>query len=107
MRKPCAAVRSSHSSRSVFELGVQGDVAVVVELADGDPQPERGADLDDGVDGEVERVRLDECRCGQELDDRRDERVGSVASSAQELGGGGVVEERGSGLSRWGSRRRR
>jgi len=34
----------------VLELRVQRDVAVVVELADRDPKPVGGADLDNGVD---------------------------------------------------------
>ncbi len=37
----------------LFELRVQRDVAFVVELADGDSQPERRADLEEGVDGEA------------------------------------------------------
>jgi hypothetical protein len=37
-----------------FELWVQRDVAVVVELADRDPQPVGGADLHDSVDSERE-----------------------------------------------------
>jgi len=42
----------------VFELWVQRDVAVVVELADRYPQPERRADLDDGVDVQSEELAL-------------------------------------------------
>ena len=38
----------------VLELGGQGNVAVVVELPDGNPQPVGRTDLHDGVDGEAE-----------------------------------------------------
>ena len=37
-----------------LELGMQRNVTVGVQLADGDAQPERGPDLHDGVDGQVE-----------------------------------------------------
>ena len=62
-----AGARSSR--RELFELRVQRDVAVVVELADRDPQPERRADLHDSVDGEVEQLASANPGAGQELDD--------------------------------------
>ena len=59
----------------LLELWVQRDVAVVVELADGDAQPEGGADLHDGVDGETEELALADPGAGQELDYQSRQRV--------------------------------
>jgi hypothetical protein len=45
--------------KQLFELWVQRDVAVVVQLADREPQPVGGSDLHDRVDGQGEfRCRL-------------------------------------------------
>ena len=79
----------------LFELGVQGDVAVVVQFADRDPQPVGGADLHDGVDGEVDELALAHAGAGEELDDETDQGVGVGASSDEQLRRGGVVEEPG------------
>lgn len=38
------------------EVGVQRDVAVVAQLADGDPEPVVVADLGDGVGGEIAQL---------------------------------------------------
>ena len=54
-----------------LELRVQGDVAVVVELADRDAEPVGGADLDDGVDGERPELARAHPGAGQQLDDQR------------------------------------
>jgi hypothetical protein len=48
-----------------FEAGVQRDVAVVVQLADGDAQPEGRADLDDGVDRESEELAATQPGAGE------------------------------------------
>ena len=79
----------------LFELGVQGDVAVVVQFADRDPQPVGGADLHDGVDGEVDELALAHAGAGEELDDETDQGVGVGASSDEQLRRGGIVEEPG------------
>jgi hypothetical protein len=55
---------------------MQGDVAVGVELADRDPEPVRGADLDHGVDGQAQELALAQARAGQELHTQAHERVG-------------------------------
>jgi len=47
---------------------VERDVAVVVELADRDPQPERGTDLNDSVDGEAEEFAEADTGAGEDLD---------------------------------------
>jgi len=44
---------------------VQRDVAVVVELADRDPKPVGGADLDNGVDGEGEQFAFADAGAGE------------------------------------------
>jgi len=49
----------------VLELWVQRDVAVVVELADRDPEPVGRADLDDGVDGESEQFAFADAGAGE------------------------------------------
>ena len=76
-----------------FELRVQRDVAVVVQLADRDPQPVGGADLHDRVDGEGEQLAAADAGAGEQFDDQPGQRVGVGAGGAQQLGRGGVVEE--------------
>ena len=59
-----------------FELGVKRDVAVVVELAQRNAQPERGADLNDGVSGETQELADPDAGAGQDLDAQSCEGVG-------------------------------
>jgi len=65
----------------------------VVQLADRDPQPVGGSDLHDGVDGQGEQLAAADPSTGQQFDDQPGQRIGIAASGAQQLGGGGVVEE--------------
>jgi len=81
-----------------LELGMQWDVAVVVELADRDSQPEGGSDLDDGVDGEGEQFALADSGAGEQFDDQPGQRVGVGSGGSHQLGRGGVVEEPWQGL---------
>src|SRR6266508_6980146 len=73
-------------------VGVQGDVAVVVELADGDPQPWCPVEHDDRVTGE--RAQLTDTHPGprQQLDHQSVERRRNSRGGG-EAGGLGVVEE--------------
>jgi len=82
----------------VFELGVQRDVAVGAELAERHVQPVGGADLHDGVDGEVEELAFAQAGAGQELHGQADERVGVGAGGLQQLGERAVVQEPGQRL---------
>ena len=81
-----------------LELRVEGDVAVVVELADRDAEPVGGADLDDGVDGERPELARAHPGAGQQLDDQAGERVRIRPRRPEELGGRGVVEKPWEGL---------
>ena len=91
-RRPAGRL-ATHSSSSVFELGVQGDVAVGAELSERNVQPVRGADLHDRVDGQIEELAFAQPGPGEELDRQPSERVGVLASGAQQLCGRGVVDE--------------
>ncbi len=98
-------VRAAQAGRSVrdpgveqfFELWVQRDVAVRAELADGHVKPVGGADLHDGVDGEVQELAFAQAGAGQELDGQAHERVGVGAGGLQQLGERCVIEEAGQG----------
>ena len=79
----------------VLQLRVQRDVAVVVQLADRDPQPVGGSDLDDRVNGQGEQFAAAHAGARQELDDQPGQRVGVGAGGAQQFRRGGVVEEPG------------
>ena len=78
-----------------FEVGVERDVAVVVEFSDWGSEPVRGADLDDGVDGESEEFPASHPGSGEHFDGEPVERVGEVAGGGQEFRGCWVVEESG------------
>ena len=82
----------------VFELGVQRDVTVGAQLAERHVEPVGGADLHDGVDGEVEELAFAQPGAGQELHGQADERVGVGAGGLQQLGERAVVEEAGQRL---------
>jgi hypothetical protein len=81
-----------------LEFGVQPDVAVVVELAQGDAQPVRRADLHDRVGGEGQQLALAHAGAGQQFHDQAGERVGVGAGRSEQLGRGRVVEEARQGL---------
>ena len=80
-----------------LELRMQGDEAVVVELANRDPQPLCRPDLDHGIDGERSQFAQAHPGPGQELDDDPGERVG-IGPRRSELGGRSVVEKSRQGL---------
>jgi len=77
---------------------MQGDVAVVVELAERDPKPVGRADLDDRVNSEREQLALADPGAGQQFHDQAREWVRVGAAGAHELGGCGIVEESRQGL---------
>ncbi len=77
---------------------MQRDVAVVVQLADGDSQPVGGADLHDGVDGERHQFALAQSGACEQLDGQAGEGVRVGSGRAQQLGRGGVIEEAGQRL---------
>ncbi|BCO34927.1 hypothetical protein MHEC_27950 [Mycobacterium heckeshornense] len=79
--------------KEFFELWVQRDVAVVVQLADRDAQPVGGSDLHDGVDGEGQQLAAAYPGAGKQFNDQPRQRIGLAAGSAQQLGCCGVVEE--------------
>jgi hypothetical protein len=77
----------------VLEVGVEWDVAVVVELADRDPHPERRTDLNDGIDSEAEEFAEADPGAGEDLDTQSCDRVRFGAGRAGEFRGGRIVEE--------------
>jgi hypothetical protein len=80
------------------EMGVEGDVAVVVELAEGDPQPGGVADDGDGVGLEVAQLADAHAGAGQQLDGHPPREPGLGGQGPHELGEAGVVEEAGQWL---------
>jgi len=77
----------------VFQLRVQGNVAVVVQLPDRDAKPVGRPDLHHGVDGECEQLAASDAGAGQQLDDQSRQRVRVSAGSPLQFRCGGVVEE--------------
>ncbi len=77
------------------EIRVQGDVAVVAELADGDPQPVAVTDEHDRVSIEVAELSGTHAGAGKNLDDETVARVGGGAGGGHQSGGVAVVEELG------------
>ena len=72
---------------------MQGDVAVVVELADRDAQPERVTDANHGVVAQRGKFSGAHAGAGEQLDHQPAPRVGVDGEGGHELGGGRVVEE--------------
>lgn len=68
----------------LLELGVQRDIAVGAQLAERHVEPVGGADLHDGVDGEVEELAFAQAGAGQEFHGQADERVGIGAGGRQQ-----------------------
>ena len=93
MRSPVGPVVGDPVVEEFFQLRVQGNVAVVVQLADRDPQPVGGADLHDRVDGQFEQFAAADAGAGEQFDDQPGQRIRVGAGGAQQLGRGGVVEE--------------
>ena len=90
------------SAKQGDEVGVQGDVAVVAQLADGDPQPVAVTDEHDGVSVEVAQLSGTHSGAGEDLDDEAVAGVGGGAGGGHQPGGVTVVEELGQRLAaRW------
>ena len=79
-------------------MRVQGNVAVVAQLAQRHVQPVGGADLHHGIDCEVEEFTLAQAGAGQEFHTQAHERVGVGAGGLQQFGERAVVEEAGQRL---------
>ena len=77
------------------QLRVQGDVAVVAQLAERDPQPVVAADLHDGVGLEIGEFAGAHAGAGEQLDNEAVAWVGAGAGGGHELRGVLVVEEAG------------
>ena len=82
----------------VLELRVQGNVAVVAQLAQRHVQPVGGADLYYGIDCEIEEFTFTQAGSGQEFDTQAHERVGVDAGGLQQFGERAVVDEAGQRL---------
>ena len=77
------------------QLRVQRDVAVVVELADGDPQPVPVTDLDHGIGLEGAELAHAHAGAAQQLDDEAQQRPGLGPGNGHEPGERCVVQELG------------
>ena len=102
----CAAdvlqVGRGPGGEQLCELGVQRDVAVVAELAQRDPQPVPGADLDDRVGVEVGQLAGPHAGAGQQLDDEPVAGVGAGPGGGHQPGGVAVAGELGQRLGLFG-----
>ncbi len=76
-------------------MGQERDVAVVVELAEGDAEPPTVADLDDGVGLERAELTNPDPGVGQQFQHQPSQRVGFGRDGPSEPGGGGVIEKLG------------
>jgi hypothetical protein len=74
---------------------VERDVAVGVQLADGDVEPFAVADLHDRVGGQAQEFALAQPGAGQDLDGYPVEQGRQLAGCGQEPAGVGVVQEAG------------
>ena len=83
----------------VLQLRVQGDVAVVVQLAGWDPKSVVRADLDDRVDGEREQLTFTDPGAGQQFHDPAREWVRSARLVRMTLVAAASSRNRGRGLS--------
>ena len=90
LQQPFAPGRPA--GEQVNQGGVQGDVAVVAELADRDPQPPGAADAADGIGVKVTEFACSQPGAGEELDDETVQGLG-VRGGGEQPGGLGVVEE--------------
>ena len=80
------------------QLGVQGHVTVVAELAERDAQPVAGADLHDRVGLEVGELAGPHAGAGQQLDDQAVSGIGTGPGGGHQPGRVAVVEELGQRL---------
>ncbi len=80
------------------ELGVQRDVAVVAELADGDAQPVPVADAHDRIGLQAAKLAGAQTGAGKRLDHEAITGIGGGACGGHDLGGVAVVEELGQRL---------
>ena len=69
--------------KEFLQLWVQRDVAVVVKLAQWHAEPERGANLHDGVHRQVQELSFAHAGAGEKLDGQSDERVIVTASGTE------------------------
>jgi hypothetical protein len=77
------------------QLGVQGHVAVVAELAEGDAQPVGRSDEDDGVGLEIGEFAGPHAGAGEQFDDQAVAGVGAGPGGCHEPGRVAVVQESG------------
>jgi hypothetical protein len=77
----------------LHQVGVQRHVAVVAELAERDPQPVPGADLDDRVGVEAGQLSGPHAGPGQQLDHQPVAGIGTGPGSGHQPGGVAVIEE--------------
>ena len=92
----------------VDEHRVQRNVAVVVELADRDPEPVGPTQAEHGIVAQCAELAGPHAGARQQLDHESPTPVGVLGQGGHELGGDGVVQKSRQGLvGLWGSPRRR
>ena len=82
----------------VDEHRVEGDVAVVVELADRDPQPVGAAVAEHGIVTQPAELTGPHAGASQQFDHESPAPIGILGQGGHELGGGGVVQKPRQGL---------
>jgi hypothetical protein len=73
------------------QLGVEGDVAVVVQLPDRDPQPVRVSELDHGIGSKTAQFTGSHAGAGQQFHNQSAQRVGVGLHGSHQLGEAAVV----------------
>ena len=92
-RADVVEVRGGPGGEQPDEVGVQGHVPVVAELAERDPQPVPGADLHDRVGVQVRQLPGPHPGAGQQLDDEPVAGVSAGPGRGHQPGRVTVVEE--------------
>ena len=93
VRADVVEVRGGPGAEQPDEVGVQGHVPVVAELAERDPQPVPGADLHDRVRVQARQLPGPHAGAGQQFDDEPVTRVGAGPGRGHQPGRVAVIEE--------------
>ena len=97
-RRMCSRLAAVQAASSSTSSGCSGHVAVVAELAQRDPQPVPGADLDDRVGVQAGQFAGPHAGAGQQLDHQPVAGISAGPGGGHQLGGVAVVEELGQRL---------
>src|SRR5712691_5646671 len=76
-----------------FKLRMEWDVAIAVQLADRHPQPVRRANLDNGIDGQIDELAATQASAGEHLHTQAGERIGVGPCCPEQFGRRRIVEK--------------